>query len=624
MLSERLTPAQLTAALLPRQAWHPYPTATARQSWEAVPEPARRAHLARADEALTQPLPPLPATVFLEYARNGNRSRFESLHFGRRNRLADLTVAECLTSQGRYVDAIVDIVWAICEESYWGVPAHLGMQQAGVGLPDIAEPTVDLFVGETAGLLAWVWYLLGPQLNSVSARLEPRLLTEVQRRVLQPCWERDDFFWMGFHGQSVNNWNPWCNCNWLTVALLLEPDPAARSAAVAKSVRSLDRFIDPYPADGGCDEGPGYWSRAGASLFECLELLASATAGALDVFGEPLVAEIGRYIYRAQLAGPYFVNFADAPALVRPPAGLTYRYGQRIGDPQLAQLGAWSCQVQDLLHRGAGENLARQVPTLLDLAALTATPAAPPLPRDVWMPHIQVMVARDQAGSTAGFQVAAKGGHNGESHNHNDVGHFVVYLDGAPLFVDAGVEAYTAKTFSDRRYEIWTMQSAYHAVPTIGGVMQAPGRAWGATEVDWHADAGQAQLDLNLANAYPPGAGLLRWQRRIRLERGCRVLVEETFELADARPVAVSLLTPCPACLAEPGRVTLAARPLGDDRTTAAATLRYPANLLSARIEALPLDDPGLSRTWGGGLTRVVLETVEARANGAWEWVVQR
>ena len=110
------------------------------------------------------------------------------------------------------------------------------------------------------------------------------LRLEVDRRILTPALERDDFWWMGFTPREVNNWNPWINSNWLAAALLLERDPARRARAVAKIARSLDRFIDSYPDDGGCDEGPSYWGRAGASLFESLELLHSATGGAVDVY----------------------------------------------------------------------------------------------------------------------------------------------------------------------------------------------------------------------------------------------------------------------------------------------------------------------------------------------------
>src|SRR5690606_14525698 len=123
--------------------------------WEGLPEAVRQNYLQNGQEALEYPWPPLLATLFLEVARIGNRANYERVHFERRRKVVDLVLAECVEGQGRFVDAVVNGLWLICEESYWGVPAHLTMQQAGRGLPDTAERTVDLFVAETAALLAY-------------------------------------------------------------------------------------------------------------------------------------------------------------------------------------------------------------------------------------------------------------------------------------------------------------------------------------------------------------------------------------------------------------------------------------------------------------------------------------
>jgi hypothetical protein len=85
------------------------------------------------------------------------------------------------------------------------------------------------------------------------------------------------------------------------------------------------------------------------------------------------------------------------------------------------------------------------------------------------------MVARDKEGSTDGLFVAAKGGHNDESHNHNDIGNYVIYYNGQPVLIDVGRGTYTRKTFSSRRYDIWYNCSDYHNVPTINGVTQPAG-----------------------------------------------------------------------------------------------------------------------------------------------------
>ena len=109
-------------------------------------------------------------------------------------------------------------------------------------------------------------------------------MREVNRRILTPNLERDDFWWMGFRGGRINNWNPWINSNWLTVVLLLEQDEERRMQAVYKIMQSLDLFIDSYPDDGGCDEGPGYWGRAAGSLYDSLELLHSASEGRISIY----------------------------------------------------------------------------------------------------------------------------------------------------------------------------------------------------------------------------------------------------------------------------------------------------------------------------------------------------
>ena len=300
-LGELYPQEKIAKVLVAREKWHPWPTWDERSAWEALPREVRDDLVANGEKYLGYDWPALPATLFLEFARNGNRSRYEHEHFARRRALTSLVVAECVEGQGRFLDDVVNGIWALCEESFWGLPAHVGAQKAGSGLPDFTDPIVALFVAETSESLAWTSYLLGAQLDKVSPLVRRRIAQEIDRRVLTPCLERD-FGWMGFRGGRVNNWNPWCNSNWLASALLIEPDQERRIAAVAKIARSLDHFFDAYEDDGGCDEGPGYWSRAGASLFDCLDLLHSASNGAINVYDRPLVQEIGRYIYRVHIA----------------------------------------------------------------------------------------------------------------------------------------------------------------------------------------------------------------------------------------------------------------------------------------------------------------------------------
>jgi hypothetical protein len=642
-LSHLYPPSELESLLLPRADWHPYPPASSREAWESVPVEQRQDLFILGQEALNTPFPSLPATLYLRFARDGDRAAFEAPYFQRRRLLAHLVLAECAQGQGRCLDAIADAAWSICEESSWCLPAHIAAQKAGPGLPDTTEPVVDLFAAETSALLAWTHYLVASQLAQVSPLLPMRMESEVQARILTPALERDDFWWMGFSEREVNNWNPWINANWLASVLLIEADEARRMAAVAKIMRSLDRFIVPYPEDGGCDEGPSYWTRAGASLYDCLELLYSASDGRINVYRDPKIQNIGRFVYRAHIADDYYVNFADAPAIVFPDASLVHGFGQRIQDDAMIAMGTWLGEraAESSRPGDRSQDLTRVLRNITfsppgspgmetpGLGITLSHPGSsdgggpgrgfPPLLRDVYLPDIQFFAARDQSETTAGLYLAAKGGHNAESHNHNDVGHFIVYHDGKPLIIDVGVETYTRKTFSPQRYEIWTMQSAYHSLPTIDGTMQSPGKEFAAREVTYRADDESAAFNLDLALTYPPQAQLVSWKRSVVLQRGLQVNLTEAYEFSQVpASLMLSLMTPCQVDLSTPGIVLLNEAVLANGRLSASGEIAYYPGDFTISIDEIPITDDRLRSTWGSQVKRILFTAVNTGRNGQW------
>ncbi len=629
LLERQVEAAGLDRVLVPREAFRPYPPASDQAAWERlVPEDRRRVFVAAAEKQLEAPWELLPATRFLDFVRDGNRSRYEKLLFSRRQKLGLLVLGETLEGRGRFTDAIADGVWLLCEESFWGVPAHVGVQKRGAGLPDVTEPTVDLFAAETGALLAWTDYLVGDRLDAVHPLVRERLRLEVDRRILTPALERDDFWWMGFTPREVNNWNPWINSNWLATALLLERDPARRTRAVAKIARSLDRFVDAYPDDGGCDEGPSYWGRAGASLFEALELLHAATSGKVDVYREPVVRAIGRYIANAHVAADWYVNIGDASARVDPEPELVFRYGRATGDETLAAFGAWLAARRG--PYGPGDvpdfgSLARTLPALLQAGDLAKASAAEPLPAEVWLKDLEMMAAREKPGTADGLYVAAWGGHNGQSHNHDDVGNVIVFAGGRPLLVDAGVGEYTAKTFSPQRYDIWTMQSGWHNLPSINGADQRDGASYRARDVSFAATPSLVRLSLDLAPAWPAEAQVARYRRDVTLDRrrGEVVLAEDYALGACREPLRLHFLAAAEPDVATPGRVRL--RPGGDAVATAArpCVLVYDAKRFAASVEAKEISDARLAPVWGDRLYRVTLAARACSTSGRHRFVVR-
>ncbi len=449
----------------------------------------------------------------------------------------------------------------------------------------------------------------------MSPLLIPRVRREVRERTLEPYVARTDYFWMGFEGsERPNNWNPWINSNVLAAAGLLEEDPGLRKRVLARSMESVDRFLAPFPEDGGCDEGPEYWARGAGSLYDYL-LMVESLCGA-QVWEQPLVRNMARYILAAHIADDYYVNFADASAIVRPPAGVIYGFGARLGDRGLKAMGSRA------LRNNAGILADHGSPARLLRELFLSSPVDEPveserLARDAWLPDTQFMVSRDRADSTVGLFLAAKGGHNGESHNHNDVGSFIVYADAKPLIVDAGVGVYTRLTFSPRRYELWNTQSAFHTLlPSFDRFQQEPGRTRAAREVRHAVSDERALLELDIAGTYASEAGVSRWFRRIEHHRSGRIEVHDSYRM-ECQPaeLTLALLTPCAVTVAGDGLVRLGRAPLPDGRITAEGSVTadfgppsadFGPTAASIRTETVRLDDARLSAAWGSQLARVV------------------
>ncbi len=603
----------IQAALLPHGEWEPFARADDRATWNEL-DASTRADLIKKGEAVWDaPWEVLPATTYLDYMRNGDRRSYQLPWSDRRNRLIALVLAECTEGKGRFIDQITNGLWVLFEETSWVYPAHIFMQRAGSDLPDTTEHVVDLGVGETAALVAWIDYLLGPQLDDVSKMTRKRLSHEVQERILKPCLDRADFWWMAWdtQGHPINNWNPWIVANWLSSALLIEKDPELRARHVEKAQRVLDLFLNSYPADGGCDEGPSYWGRAGASTFEALDWMHGASDGKISIFDDPLITGMGRYILTAHIAEKWYMNFADATAQTAVEGALVYRYGQAINDEELAAYGVWLWERNQTQEPPSNRSIGRIIPELFLAAELSHQTAANPLPRDGWLPDLQLMTARDKGGSTDGLYVTAKGGHNDESHNHNDVGSFIAYLDGQPLIIDVGPEYYTAKTFSPQRYEIWTMRSAWHNVPLVNGVEQAPGRTFAAKDVRYHSTDAHASLGLQLSDVYTSETGIESWYREIKLVRGDALIISDDYKLSEATSSQeLHFVTNREIDIAEPGVVRLGRFPSSE--TGRGAELTYDSNAMEARITSFDITDTRLISIWGEQVYRVDL--IEKRA----------
>ena len=570
-------------------------------AWAGIDD---RGVLARAQAERGTPWPQPLASQYARYRRDGDRVGYEARVFGREDRLTRAVVAALVTDDPAWVDEVADGVTLLCEQSSWCWPAHDSAATAhGTVVPVVTDPVLDLGAGEVAARLAWIDHVLGERLDTHVPGVRRRIRHEVRARVLHPFLARDDWGWLV---PPLSNWTAWIHGNVLTAALVLL-DPPEREAVVERVVGGLDDYLASLPADGAIDEGYGYWWEGACRALEALDLLEHATG--LDASDVPVVRATVDYPHRMHLGGDWYLGVGDATA--RPstavPWHVPHAWGLRTGSAAAAAHAAAQRVHADLPERGG-------IGRTLRALAYDAWPAEPPdapLPAQVWLPSTEVALVRQTAGTARGLTVALKGGHNGESHNHNDVGSVVVAVDGVPVVVDPGRPTYTAQTFGPDRYDLWTMQSSWHSVPEVRGTPQRAGSAFRATAA--HASDDGTRLQLDLTAAYPTDR-LTRWTRTVTLDRAPgRVLVEDGWDVTPGPGGSVvhwmlaGRVEPT-----GPGRVVV--HPLDQARKT---RLTWDPALVTASLTVRPLDDPMLAAVWGERLTRLELHVDDSAGHGS-------
>jgi len=632
VLKQEYTVDFFKAAILEPDEWAPFPTASSAKEWQAL-LPSRKygAVIKNAEQYVGFSWPVAKASVFLEYVQNGNRTRFQAVQFSRRQALVALVMGEVIEGEGRFLTDIVDGIWAISEETFWGVPAHLSLQKKGRGLADVNDPVVDLFAAETAQVLAWTSYLLGDSLDTIHPLIRERIYIEIDRRIFKVIESRPDYRWMGtvrkvddptlsyarrsFLERRPNNWNPWINSNLLTCILLLEKDKQRRAEFVYQVLDYLDNYLEPHPADGGSDEGTSYWGHAAASTFDSLDLVRMATQNKFNEFGSPLIKNMGEFITKAYVGSGYYINFADASPKPKHSPMLVYRFGKVVNSPAMMEMGGYLAAEADFESAvPGGRSLLRILPELYFSKELLGANAKEPLVGNSWLPDIQLMISRDRKDSTQGLFLAAKAGHNEESHNHNDVGSFIIFKDGHPAIIDVGGATYTSNYGNE-----WVRDSAFHnLMPVINGQEQQKGQKFSARNVNYSSTAKEVVLSQDIAAAYDESAGVKKWERTFRHEKGESIVISDSYEIDEApESIMLPMMLNAAPDTSRAGEVVVARA------NTPRLTVTYDPKHFNVEVEEINIEDKKISGNWGDQLYRVHFKLRVPSATGSYRFVIR-
>jgi len=549
----------------------------------------------------------LTATLYSQYHITGNRVDFEDIYFFRRAELLIKSYLECMYNDGRYFEDIIDLTWMILEESSWCVPAHERKTGINNYLPDFEEQTVDLFAAETAALMCFVYEALGDRLDSFSPVIKRRIKHRIDKFLFDDYLKKDDYFWQGFTGVKVNNWNPWINSNILICAINLIDDCEKLEKILRKVMKSVQIFIDTYPEDGACDEGPDYWNVAGLSMLDCLYLIDIITNGQVEYKDKEKTKNALEYFSKIYTGKTGVVNFADGRVVIPIYYATVYKYAELTGNEKMMRFAKKLRKENrfmnaDVMGKMRSKTIGIKPMRLMDMATysgkLDAVSYECEFFGDSYLKSTNVAVMREEKG----FTVALKGGHNGESHNHNDIGNFIVYKNNQRFFVDTGPLIYTKASFNSDRYSLFTNRSFYHNVPLIGGYEQKPGRECCAKDVSFTSGE-KSVFSLDIKEAYENKDDISKWVRTVTLDKkSSTVTVTENFEFEKEMPYELHFVS---TCVYEEINDGISFTATNSERLE----MNFDKSKFSVQYEKIPITDDYLRMDWGNFLYLIILKS---------------
>lgn len=448
---------------------------------------------------------PLLATDYMRFERDGNRSVYEDIYFGRRMALFVQTSLEAMSNDGSRIDRIINLLWLILEETTWCVPAHSSQGKNSDCLPCNDMYVLDLFAAETGALLIWVHNTLKQKLDAVSVNITPRIIAKVRERICE-TYRNSYFCWMGYNEPKVNNWNPWINSNVILTVQTVYGDCEEAWTLMESIIKSLNCYAICQPKDGACDEGITYWGVSHLCFIEALYSLYVYSDGTVNLLEEPQVVNMFEFYEKMYIGNNYVVNFADCTAKNEGDYGTIYKFAKRMNNSRMFDLGKRLYDLSNGICFRARSKFTRIFDKVLAEKAYKDNIEIIGETNGSLIESTQIITARTKSG----IFFAAKGGNNDESHNHNDVGNFIIYKNNIPFIIDSGNMEYTKDTFSDKRYTIWTNMSEYHNLPKIGGYNQCYGADYKAKIVK----ATNKEFFVDISEAYENRKSIKEWTRK--------------------------------------------------------------------------------------------------------------
>lgn len=450
-------------------------------------------------ELMGKPIVQIPYELFLDYYRTGNRLRYEALYFERRKRLMTFGLLAWLYDDAEAITYLSGILWKICSEYSWALPAHTD-QDTPIAL--------DLFACETAFAISEILYLLSERLDD---GLVKKCHHEIRRRVLMPFSEnKEGFSWE----KSNNNWAAVCGASVGITAIYME-DMETLKVIHSRLRNTFQSYFEGFPSDGVCLEGLSYWTYGMGFFTAYCDLIESVLPGEPSLLDDEKWEQIACFQQKCYTHKGRTISFSDGSRTGVFMPGLTAFLANRFESVRKPPIKSIANYHSDSCYRWC-----HGFRNLVWTALYDQHESKDQAHKETFiLNEAEWFIAHGES-----YGLAAKAGHNDEPHNHNDVGSFIFYKDGEDLLVDLGSGEYTKDYFGDRRYDIFCNRSSSHNLPLINGTEQVAGSHFKGVFLESDTN----RIRMRLTDAYP-SSNLNNYERLITIDGEMGLVLTDFF-----------------------------------------------------------------------------------------------
>ena len=416
-----------------------------------------------------KPIYALPYYCYKAYYITGDRFEYQSMYFSRRERLMLLQILAL--KDDKYLDALEEILAAVCDEFTWVVPAHNHIKSNN----SFDYSVIDLFASETGMYLSETCYVFNDKL---STDIKNRIYNSVYDKIIKN-YESRTFSWEN----RKTNWSAVCACGIGLCYLYLFPEKFDNIKS--RLFESFRCYLSGINEDGYISEGYYYWMYGFGFFTLFYDVYSQLVSKEFHPYNQKIIDKILKFAQNSLLSDSIALPFAD---------------GGSIGEHTVTGLLCTIERVYNVnlfldkkLYNPAKKALGFRVLLCLNKPDVRKTYDN----KTLYYPNSQIFIKHND-----NFAFAVKGGDNDEIHNHNDIGTFCIVKNDKQIIADIGVGKYTRGFFDDvnERYgdEIFVCSSLAHSVPVIDGKPQSYGKKYHATVLNYFDN----EFTLDISAAY--------------------------------------------------------------------------------------------------------------------------